>query len=48
MPTERRRYMITETDDVERRREVIIANAGALSGTYEPGHLEQLRQEWPE
>jgi hypothetical protein len=83
MPTDRHRYMITETDDVqsalavaarrwpgetpsqllyrlidegqralrsdvEHRRQVIAAHAGALSGTYEAGHLEGLRQEWPE
>jgi hypothetical protein len=83
MPTDRHRYMITMTDevqsalavaarhwpgetptqllyhlihegqralrgDVEHRRRVIAANAGALSGAYEPGYLESLRQEWPE
>lgn len=34
--------------DVEHRRRVIIENAGALSGTYEPGYLERLREDWPE
>jgi len=34
--------------DVEHRRQVIAANAGALSGTYEPGYLDRLRQEWPQ
>ncbi len=34
--------------DVEHRRQVIAANAGALSGAYEPGYLESLHQEWPE
>ncbi|GDY32134.1 hypothetical protein [Gandjariella thermophila] len=34
--------------DVEHRRRLITANAGALSGTYEAGYLERLHQEWPE
>lgn len=33
---------------VARRRRVITRNAGALSGTYEPGYLERLHAEWPE
>ncbi|KAA2261143.1 hypothetical protein F0L68_18060 [Solihabitans fulvus] len=32
--------------NVENRRAVIAANAGALTGTYEPGYLEALRAEW--
>jgi hypothetical protein len=83
MPTGRRRYMVTVTDevqsalavaarrwpgeapsqllyrliyegqralrgDVERRRQVIAANAGVLCGVYEPGYLESLHHEWPE
>jgi hypothetical protein len=32
---------------VEERREVIRANAGAGSGLYDPGYLEQLREDWP-
>jgi hypothetical protein len=34
--------------DVEHRRRVIARNAGALSGTYEPGCLQELHAEWPE
>jgi hypothetical protein len=34
--------------DVNRRRLVVTRHAGALSGTYEPGYLEQLRAEWPD
>jgi hypothetical protein len=32
---------------VEERREVIRSNAGAGTGLYEPGYLEQLREDWP-
>jgi hypothetical protein len=35
-------------DDIERQRRVISGHAGALPGVYEPGYLDQLRQEWPE
>ena len=34
--------------DVERKRQAITANAGALAGTFEAGYLERLHQEWPE
>lgn len=29
------------------RRAAIAATAGALSGAYEPGELERLREDWP-
>jgi hypothetical protein len=29
------------------RRSAIAATAGALSGIYEPGELERLREDWP-
>jgi sulfite reductase beta subunit-like hemoprotein len=29
------------------RRAAIADTAGALSGVYEPGELERLRQDWP-
>jgi hypothetical protein len=31
----------------EKRREEIDATAGALTGVYEPGELERLREDWP-
>jgi len=34
--------------EAERRREDVDATAGALTGVYEPGELERLREEWPE
>lgn len=33
--------------EAEKRREEIDATAGALTGAYEPGELERLRQDWP-
>lgn len=33
--------------EAERRREEIDTSAGALTGVYEPGELERLRQDWP-
>lgn len=82
MPTTRRRYMITETDEVsdaladavarwpglpvsellrrlivegraalrssvEAERAAVAQTSGALTGIYQPGDLEALRQEWP-
>lgn len=32
----------------QKRREGIEATAGALTGLYEPGELERLREDWPE
>jgi len=34
--------------ETEKRREVIDATAGALTGIYEPGELARLREDWPE
>lgn len=34
--------------EAEKRRGDIEATAGALTGVYEPGELERLREEWPE
>lgn len=34
-------------DEVERRRAAIRRTSGALSGAYEPGYLERLRDDWP-
>ena len=33
--------------EAEKRREEIDATAGSLTGVYEPGELERLREEWP-
>ncbi len=30
------------------RRAAVAETAGALSGVYEPGELEHLREDWPE
>jgi hypothetical protein len=32
---------------IEERREVIRSNAGSGTGLYQPGDLEQLREDWP-
>jgi hypothetical protein len=34
--------------EAEKRREDVDATAGALTGVYEPGELERLREDWPE
>jgi hypothetical protein len=82
MPTTRRRYIITETDEVSdaladaatrwpglhpsellrklvaeghaalrasvaAERAAVEQTSGALTGIYQPGDLEELRQEWP-
>jgi hypothetical protein len=31
-----------------RRREGVRRTSGALTGAYEPGYLDRLRDEWPE
>jgi hypothetical protein len=33
--------------DLARRRAAVERTAGALTGVYAPGSLEQLRDEWP-
>jgi hypothetical protein len=33
--------------EADKRREEIDATAGALTGVYEPGELERLREDWP-
>lgn len=38
------RAIATEADG---RREAVDATAGALTGLYEPGELERLREDWP-
>lgn len=30
------------------RREAVARSSGSMSGVYEPGYLEKLRQDWPE
>ena len=32
---------------IEHRREAIRRTSGALTGAYEPGYLERLRDDWP-
>ena len=32
---------------IEHRREAIRRTSGALTGVYEPGYLERLRDDWP-
>jgi histidinol-phosphate/aromatic aminotransferase/cobyric acid decarboxylase-like protein len=32
----------------QRRREAIAELSGSLTGVYEPGYLDTLRQDWPE
>ena len=34
-------------DELERRRAAIRRTSGALTGVYEPGYLERLRDDWP-
>lgn len=31
-----------------RRRDAIVELSGSLTGVYEPGYLDTLRQDWPE
>jgi sulfite reductase beta subunit-like hemoprotein len=38
----------TIATEAEKRREVIDATAGVLTGIYEPGELARLREDWPE
>lgn len=34
-------------DEAERRRDAVRRTSGALTGTYEPGYLDRLRDDWP-
>jgi hypothetical protein len=34
-------------NDATRRREAIRRTSGTLTGAYEPGYLERLRDDWP-
>jgi len=36
-----------ETREVRRRRRAVASTAGALTGAYPPGYLDELREEWP-
>jgi hypothetical protein len=36
-----------QADTASRRREAIRRTSGALTGAYEPGYLERLRDDWP-
>lgn len=33
--------------EVAARREAILRASGALTGAFEPGYLERLREDWP-
>lgn len=37
----------TASESAAARRSVIERTSGVLTGVYEPGYLETLRQEWP-
>lgn len=32
----------------EEWRRIVRATAGSMTGTYEPGYLQKLREDWPE
>jgi hypothetical protein len=34
-------------EEVDRRRHAIAKTSGALTGDFEPGYLERLRDDWP-
>jgi hypothetical protein len=34
-------------DELARRRDAVRRTSGALTGAYEPGDLERLRDDWP-
>jgi hypothetical protein len=34
-------------DATERRRDAVRRTSGALTGSYDPGYLERLRDDWP-
>lgn len=35
------------TEEAERRRQAILQTSGTLTGAYEPGYLDRLRDDWP-
>jgi hypothetical protein len=41
------RGVIEQEDEAERRRIAVRQFSGTLTGVYEPGYLERLRDEWP-
>jgi hypothetical protein len=41
------RRVIEQDDEAERRRAAVRRFSGTLTGVYEPGYLERLRDEWP-
>ncbi len=59
MPSTRRRYMVTETDQVsqalaaqekqllDQRKAAMLRTAGGLTGIYRENELELLRKDWP-
>jgi hypothetical protein len=36
-----------DAEELDRRRQAIRQTSGALTGVYEPGYLERLRDDWP-
>jgi hypothetical protein len=34
-------------EEIERRRAAVRQTSGALTGVYEPGYLDRLRDDWP-
>ena len=36
-----------QAEETERRRAAIRRTSGALTGAYEPGYLDRLRDDWP-
>jgi hypothetical protein len=35
------------TEVIARRRDAVRRTSGALTGAYEPGYIQRLRDEWP-
>jgi hypothetical protein len=38
----------THDDDVVKHRKAITGTSGKMAGVFPPGHLDDLRDEWPE
>ncbi len=36
-----------QDEEIARRRIAIRETSGALTGSYEPGYLDRLRDDWP-